>query len=213
MFDVLIIGGGVSGMSCSLVLGSAKNKSFVIDKKIGILSHQKTSSLQEAIINNSYGITPGKLGSDLLLESIQHLSATYPHIVQIPNEKVLKIEGEFTLSVRPLSSCPEFTITTNKNTYKSKILVIGIGAANTFAIDGLMQYVEPHQKSLPAKQRIQLKNIDHKVTEGIYVTGTLAGWRSQVAIAAGSGAAVATDILTLWNKGEQTHVHDSIRNK
>ena len=56
-----------------------------------------------------------------------------------------------------------------------------------------------------------LKNNDHLVSEGIYVTGTLAGWRSQVAIAAGSGAAVATDILTLWNGGIQTHAHDSIR--
>jgi hypothetical protein len=43
------------------------------------------------------------------------------------------------------------------------------------------------------------------------VIGTLAGWRSQLAIAAGSGAAVATDILTLWNNGVQTHSHDSIR--
>jgi len=41
MFDVLLIGGGVSGMSCALVLGSAKNKPFVIDKKIGIIAHQK----------------------------------------------------------------------------------------------------------------------------------------------------------------------------
>lgn len=201
MFDVLIIGGGVSGISCGLILGSAKNKSFVIDKKIAILSHQKNSALQEAIINNAYGICPNKLGADLLPESIQHLSETYPHITQIPSEKALKVEGEF----------PEFTITTNKNIYKSKIIVVAIGAANTFAIEGLMHYVEPHLKSLPVKQRIQLKNNDHKVTEGIYVCGTLAGWRSQVAIASGSGAALATDILTLWNNGEQTHVHDSIR--
>ncbi len=40
------------------------------------------------------------------------------------------------------------------------------------------------------------------MTEGIYVAGTLAGWRSQFSIASGSGASVATDILTLWNKGE-----------
>lgn len=201
MFDVLIIGGGVSGISCALVLGSAKNKPFVTDKKIGVIIHQKTSSLQEALLNNVYGIASGKLGSDLLAESVQHLSESYPHIDQIPNEKVLKIEGE----------SAEFTITTNKNTYKSKIVVLGIGAANTFAIEGLMEYVEPHEKIPVEKQRIQLKNIDHKVTEGIYVTGTLAGWRSQVAIAAGSGAAVATDILTLWNDGIQTQVHDSIR--
>lgn len=201
MFDVLIIGGGVSGMSCALVLGSAKNKPFVTEKTIGVIAHQKNSNLQEAVLNNVYGISPGKLGSDLLLESIQHLSETYPHITQISSEKVLKIEGE----------SPEFTITTNKNTYKSKMVVIGIGAANTFAIEGLMHYVEPHQKAPTEKQRIQLKNTDHKVAEGIYVAGTLAGSRSQVAIAAGSGAAVATDILTLWNGGNHTQVHDSIK--
>ena len=201
MFDVLIVGGGVSGMSCALVLGSAKNKSFVADKRIGIFTHQKTSSLQEALFNNAYGIPSGKLGSELLKESTEHLSKSYPHITRFPEEKVLKIEGQF----------PEFTVITNKNSYRTKAIVIGIGSANTFAIDGLMHYVEPHQKSLPEKQRIQLKNSDHKVAEGVYVIGTLAGWRSQLAIAAGSGAAVATDILTLWNDGVQTHVHDSIR--
>ncbi|WP_281337042.1 FAD-dependent oxidoreductase [Flavobacterium eburneipallidum] len=201
MFDVLLLGGGVSGMSCALVLGSAKNKSFATDKKIGIIAHQKTSALQEALINNAYGIPARKLGADLLSESIEHLRETYPHITQIADEKVLKIEGE----------SPEFTVLTNKNSYKTKSIVVGIGSANTFAIEGLMQFVEPHQKSLPEKQRIQLKNNDHKVAEGIYVIGVLAGWRSQVAIAAGSGAAVATDILTLWNGGIQTHAHDSIR--
>ena len=201
MFDTLIIGGGVSGMSCALVLGSAKTMRFAIDKKIGIITHQKTAALQEAVINNAYGIPPGKLGANLLSESIQHLSETYPHITQIPSEKVLKIEGKF----------PEFVVSTNRNTYKTKMIVVAIGAANTFAIEGLMQYVEPHQKTLAEKQRIQLKNNDHKVAEGIYVTGTLAGSRSQVAIAAGSGAAVATDILTLWNGGIQTQVHDSIK--
>lgn len=201
MFDVLIFGGGVSGISCSLILGSAKNKSFVSGKKIGIFTHQKASSLQEAIFNNAYGIAAGTLGSDLLKQSTQHLSAIYPHVTQIPNEKVLKIAGEF----------PEFTITTNKNSYRSKMIVIAVGAANTFSIEGLMQYVEPHQKTIPEKQRIQLRNIDHKVAEGIYVAGTLAGCRSQLTIASGSGAAVATDILTFWNNGIQTHVHDSIR--
>jgi thioredoxin reductase len=201
MFEVLIIGGGVSGISCALVLGSAKNKPFVSDKKIGIFTHQKTSSLQEAIFNNAYGITPGKLGSELLTESTDHLFDTYPHILQISEEKVIKIEGHY----------PEFNVITNKNSYKTRTVVIGIGSANTFAIEGLMQFVEPHKKALPEKQRIQLKNTDHKVTDGVYAIGTLAGWRSQLAIAAGSGAAVATDLLTLWNDGTQTHSHDSIR--
>jgi thioredoxin reductase len=201
MFDVLIVGGGVSGMSCALVLGSAKNKAFAIDKKIGILTHQKASSLQEAVFNNAYGISSGKLGSELLIDSVQHLKELYPHVFQISNEKVMKIEGQ----------AGNFTIITNKNTFHSKIIVIAIGAGNPFSIDGLEDYVIPHQKVIVEKNRIQLKNDDHLVKAGVYVTGTLAGWRSQLAIASGSGAAVATDILTLWNDGIHVQVHDSIK--
>jgi thioredoxin reductase len=201
MFDVLIIGGGVSGVSCALVLGSAHKKAFAQDKKIGIITHQKTSSLQEALFNNAYGIPAGKLGSELLTESLEQLQDLYPHVTQIENEKVLKIEGDY----------PNFNVITNKNSYQTKNIVVGIGSANTFAIEGLMHYVEPHTKAIAEKQRIQLKNDDHKVAEGIYVAGTLAGHRSQLAIAAGSGAAVATDILTFWNDGISSQAHDSIR--
>ena len=41
MIDVLIIGAGVSGVSCALILGSAQNKPFAMDKKIAIVAHQK----------------------------------------------------------------------------------------------------------------------------------------------------------------------------
>jgi thioredoxin reductase len=201
MFDSLIIGGGVSGMSCALVLGSAHKKPFMTDKKIGIIVHQKTSSLQEAIFNNAYGIAAGTLGTDLLSQSVQQLSDLYPHIAQIEREKVIRIDGDF----------PNFTVITNKNSYQTKTIVVAIGYSNTFDIDGLMEFVEAHKKTLAEKQRIQLKNTDHKVADGIYVVGTLAGWRSQLSIAAGSGAAVATDILTLWNTGIQTQSHDKVQ--
>ena len=201
MIDVLIIGGGVSGVSCALVLGSAKNKLFAQDKKIAIITHQKATSLQEAVFNNAYGIPAGKLGSELLTESLQQLEDLYPHINQIEGEKVISVTGDY----------PNITVVTNKNSYNTKNIVIAIGSSNTFAIDGLLHYIEPHKKSIVDKQRIQLRNEDHKVAEGIYVAGTLAGHRSQLAIAAGSGAAVATDILTLWNNNISTHCHDSIK--
>jgi heterodisulfide reductase subunit A-like polyferredoxin len=201
MFDVLIIGGGVSGMSCALVLGSAGNKAFAADKKIGIFTHQKASNLQDALFNNAYGIPAGKLGSELLEESKQQLATFYPHVEQIEGEKVLKVEGEY----------PNFTVVTNKSSYQTKIIVVAINSSNTFAIEGLMEYVMPHKKAIAEKNRIQLKNEDHLVAKGIYAVGTLAGWRSQLSIAAGSGASVATDILTLWNNGNHSQVHDSIR--
>ena len=65
-FDVLIIGGGVAGMQCAFVLGSASKKPFAINKKVGIVMHQKTSHLQNALFNNVFGLPPKTLGSNLL---------------------------------------------------------------------------------------------------------------------------------------------------
>ena len=200
MLDVLIIGAGVSGVSCALILGSAQNKPFAMDKKIAIVAHQKASSLQNAIFNNAYGISAGKLGSELLDESLEHLTNSYPQIQQIHGEKVLAISGD----------AGNFIVTTNKSSLQVKTVVIAIGAGNPFTIEGLEHFIEPHQKIPAIKNRIQLKNTDHLVTEGIYVAGVLAGHRSQLSIAAGSGAAVATDILTLWNDGNHTMVHDAL---
>lgn len=200
MFDALIIGGGVSGVSCALILGSAKNKSFATEKKIGVITHQKASSLQNAIFNNAYGISPGKLGSELLEESLEQLQKLYPHIRQIDDEKVVEIKGEI----------GNFTIITNKNSYKTKLIAIGIGASSPFCIEGLEEFVISHKKAAPEKNRLQLQNEDHLVKDGVYAMGTLAGHRSQLAIAAGSGASVATDILTLWNDGKPVQVHDSL---
>lgn len=200
MFDVLIIGAGVSGVSCALILGSAKHKPFAADKKIGLIAHQKASSLQTAVFNNAYGIPAGKLGSELLTESLDHLSQTYPHVEQIIGEKVLEIQDHDGF----------YTIVTNKNQYESKLVVVAVGAGNPISLEGLDPYIEPHQKLPVHKNRIQLKNNDHLVKEGLYVAGILAGHRSQLSIAAGSGAAVGTDILTLWNDSNPAMVHDAI---
>jgi thioredoxin reductase len=199
-FDVLILGGSAAGMSCALVLGSAKNKPFATDKKVGIIMHQKSSALATAVFNNVLGITPGTTGQEILESGKKQLAETYPHVVQIEKEKVTKIVHESN----------NFKVFTNKNEYSAKIVVVAVGPSNLFQIDGLMQYVEPHLNLPAEKERIQLKNTNHKITENLYVAGVLAGWRSQFATAAGSGAHVATDILTLWNGGKTAMVHDAI---
>lgn len=202
-FDVLIIGGSAAGLSCALILGSAVNKPFASNKKIGIVAHQKNSALNEALLNNVLGFKKGTKGSQVLEDGIVQITELYPHVIQIENEKVTKIEGEF----------PNFKVSTNKNYYHAKTVVVAVGPSNLFNIEGLMQYVIPHHSLPPQKERVMLKNNNHLVAEGIYVAGVLAGWRSQFSIAAGSGAQVATDILTLWNGGNHTMVHDSISNQ
>lgn len=200
MYDALIIGGGAAGMSCALVLGSAKPKAFAANKTIGIITHQKTSHLQTALFNNVLGLAPGTTGASILESGKKQLSTLYPHVEQIENEKVCDIS----------KSSDGFKITTNKNTYTSKIVVIAVGYTNLMTIKGLEQYIEPHPRAAIEKDRIWLKNIDHLIEDNLYVAGTLAGWRSQFAIASGSGAHVATDILTLWNGGKDVKVHDKI---
>ncbi len=199
-FDVLIIGGGAAGLSCALILGSALTKPFAKDKKVGIITHQKSSALQNALLNNILGFEKGTQGGEILAKGLDQLTNLYPEVVQIEKEKVTKVEGEFL----------NFTITTNKGVYTTKNVVITVGPSNLFNIEGLMQYVIPHKNLPPQKERIMLKNNNHLIAEGLFVAGVLAGWRSQFSIAAGSGAQVATDILTQWNNGNHTMIHDVI---
>lgn len=200
IFDCLIIGGGVSGMQCALVLGSAKNKPFATDKNIGIIMHQRASHLENALFNNVLGLSPKTLGKDILSEGKEQLADLYPEIHQFEKEKVLSVDENEDV----------YLVKTNKNTYQSKIVILALNYSKPFTIKGLDDFLIQHQKANTAKDRIQLKNNDHFIKKGLYCCGTIAGLRSQFAIAAGSGASVATDILTLWNDGNHTKVHDKV---
>jgi hypothetical protein len=86
-------------------------------------SPSKSSSLQEAVFNNAYGIPAGSLGSDLLVQS-KHLSQLYLILLKYQKKKScglknLRLHGD-----------------DKQNTYKSKIIVVAIGAANTFQLMG-----------------------------------------------------------------------------
>ena len=200
MFSVIIVGGGAAGLSCALVLGSAKKLAIAENKKIGIVTHQKTSDLQNALFNNVLGLIPGTTGASILDNGKKQLAHLYPHVEQINSEKVSEI----------IRFDNKFEVKTNKNSYKADIVVIAVGYTNLITIKGLESYIEAHPRSAQEKNRIWLKNTDHIIENGLYVAGTLAGWRSQFAIASGSGAQVATDILTLWNGGKHIKVHDKI---
>ena len=200
IFDTLIIGGGVAGMQCALVLGSGLKKPYAINKKVGVIMHQRSSHLQNALFNNVLGLPTGTLGTDVLTEGKKQLTTNYPNITLIEGEKVISIAIQDDFHI----------VKTNKKEYKTQVIVLALNYANPFLIKGLEAYLEPHQRAKVSKDRIQLRNKNYLVTERVYVCGTLSGCRSQFAIAAGSGASVATDILTLWNNGEHSQVHDKV---
>jgi hypothetical protein len=152
------------------------------------------------LFNNVLGIAPKTLGKDILINGKEHLSTLYPAISQIENEKVLSVEEINSM----------YIVTTTKTSYQSKIVVLALNYSKPFLIKGLEAFIIPHQKANPDKDRIQLKNENHLVQRGLYCCGTIAGCRSQFAIAAGSGASVATDILTIWNDNNPTKIHDKV---
>jgi len=156
--------------------------------------------LQTALFNNVLGLPKGKLGSTILKEGKEQLEELYPHVDIIEKEKVIAV----------LDDEKGYKIITNKAEYYSKNVVIALNYTKPFTIGGLEHYVEKHCSANPMKDRIQLRNFNHLIKEGLYVCGTIAGWRSQFAIAAGSGASVATDILTVWNEHTATKIHDKI---
>ena len=86
----------------------------------------KASSLQNAILITLTEFPAGKLGSELLEESLEHLTNLYPHVQQIHGEKVLSISGE----------AGNFTVTTNKSSLQAKIVVIAIGAGTPLRLKG-----------------------------------------------------------------------------
>lgn len=199
-YDVLIIGGGAAGLSCALVIGSGMSKPFAENRNAGIILHQKASHLASAELNNALGLREKTNGGDVLHDGAAQLQKLYPEVSLILKEKVKEI--------REING--GFEVITNKNNYSAEKVVVAVGYTSPFRINGLEDYLIPHKKAKFSKNRVQLHNDDHLVKKGLYVAGTLAGWRSQFSIASGSGAAVATDILTDWNNGEHTKVHDKL---
>lgn len=195
---MLIIGGGVAGVSCGLLLGSAMNKPYMQGRKVGLIAHQKASHLQSALFNNAYGIAPGTTGASLLITTLDQLRQ-YP--VDI-------IEGEKVNQLQKIGT--HWQVQTNRSIYTADQVVVATGYAQPFTITGLENYLQAHGRSNPAKARVELRNTHHFVAPGLYVAGSLAGHVSQLTIAAGSGAMVAADLLALFNGGNPAQVHDKI---
>ena len=147
-FDTLIIGGGVAGMQCALVLGSGLKKPYAANKKVGVIIHQRSSHLQNALFNNVLGLPSGTLGTDVLTAGKKQLTTKYPNVSQIEHEKVISITIQNDFHI----------VKTTKNEYKTQVIVLALNYAKPFLIKGLEAYLEPHQRAKASKDRIQLRN-------------------------------------------------------
>jgi ferredoxin/flavodoxin---NADP+ reductase len=196
-YDVIIIGGGVSGLACAITLGSAGPKmDIAADKNILVIDAGK-SHLNMAELHNVPGVAEGTKGPELLASLSQRAEAY---------ENVTLMQG----TVASVSGAVgAFSVTTESSeTFEADIVVFANGM-QTIAVEGIGAAVVDHIRA-PRPGMVMIENDNGVISEGKYVTGCAAGASSMFASAAGYGAQTATDILSLW-AGKYTVVHDVLK--
>ncbi len=195
-YDVLIIGGGVAGITCGLTLASVENKFPWAKDRRYLIIDENNSDLLQARLYNVPGVEQGVEGGETIKFMKKQLDMFKS--IQLIDDIVVRAEGDIN----------NFTVTTKSGkTFHADRVVLATGM-HKFDIEGLGVEVTVHDKVMKPK-KIKIKNENLKVREGLYVAGLVAGSKTMFAIAAGDGAKVACDIFEEWT-GKFAVAHDSI---
>ncbi len=174
-YDVIILGGGISGLSAALYTGQAQLKTLVFDT--GASQITRVSKL-----NNYPGIEV--ISGEELISVYRKQAEAYGAEVRDEEVASAKKEGE------------EFLVETASGTYRSKYLVVSSNANSSLLSDfGIELEVNPRIPR-PINQMKDGDGSGETSIENLYVAGLLAGLPSQAVIAAGQGASVAVKIAT-----------------
>lgn len=192
--DVLIVGGGVGGLSCAMTIASAEGKPWFGDRKV-LLIDDGRSDLSKARLCNVPGVVPGTSGEHTL-EMMRSQVTQY--------EPATLVDGRVTSVAHADDRWLVHTEDTARFTCDTLVLATGY---KRWEIDGLPVSPVPHPRG-GKSDRIMLEHDGvYRVATDLHVAGLLGGGSSQFAIAAGIGVQVAVEILSDW-AGKRTHIHD-----
>lgn len=194
VYKVLIIGGGVSGLSAAITLSSSFKRNN-IKENIVIIDNERSDSLK-AKFYNAPGIDFGLNGEELLDKmKNQLLNYNYSEII---NSNVTKINFEKNV----------FIVTTNDNEYKCEHLILASGykVFNIKLSDSIERYLKKVSYNYSDKDRICFENKNNNIFGNLWVCGLLSGVISQFAIASASGVECAMHLSAkINNKFEFLH--------
>jgi len=185
IYDVIIIGGGASGMSAAITFGSAKEKfDWASEKKILVIDSGK-SDLNAASFWNAPGIYVGKNGKELMNDLHK----------QVEHYKSIEKVHDFVTSLHKDEN-GIFHVNTENESFKSKIVIVATGLQK-FNIDTALISPSTHKK-IARKGKVMLENNEGVISENLYVGGVAAGHQTMFAIASGDGVRIACEILEQW---------------
>ncbi|MEZ0360714.1 MAG: FAD-dependent oxidoreductase [Hydrogenobacter sp.] len=193
-YDVIIIGGGASGLSCALTLASSRGRGWQwAENRNYLLFDVGRSDLNKAYLKNVPGLDPIP-GKELLIKIKKQIQQWGG--VETLEEEVRSVSRENGVySVK----------TALGKIFSADYIVLAVGF-HCFDIEGLELEVKENAKS-PKPGRVMVKHKDFEALPNLFVVGTLAGLSSHFTSCAGSGVEVACEILSRM-AGKRIVIHD-----
>ena len=194
MYDVIIVGGGASGLACALTLASSRGRGWNwAEGRTYLVFDTGESDLHKAYLKNVPGVQP--MTGTRLLEVIREQIKDWGG-VEFSNEKVVEIKKDGEV----------YKVYTEEGKEYSAKYVVLAGGFKEFPIKGLELEVVENPKS-PKPGRVMIKHRDFEAMPNLFVVGTLAGLSSHFTSCAGSGVEVAIEILSRM-AGKRIVIHD-----
>lgn len=197
MYKIVIVGGGISGLSLGITLASGflKNK---LKHKILIIDNHRSDALKARFFN-APGIEFGETGENILEKmKLQFLKYKSGEIIKA-SVQIINSQNNNNYSLQMK----------NGDTFQTEYLVLATGY-KIFDIDldeKLSKIIEKVKYPYSDKNRIMFANINNQINDNIWVCGLIAGAFSQFASASASGVDTGLKILAQIT-GKFEIIHD-----
>lgn len=174
MKDVIVVGGGLSGLQAAVFTAKAGEETVVIDEGESLVLN--TSNIQNLIGHDSVS------GKELLESGRKKLETFDGKIVEQKAVKVERIDGGL-------------RVKTEKDDYQTGYLIVASAGSLDYLDNIQLDYEDGVEGPYMMDKHVKTDD-SNKAAERIYVAGLANSWEYQTATALGDGARAAVNLLS-----------------